>query len=276
MGYEQIYTERRGSVELVVMNRPERLNAWTPKMSEELAEAIASANADDEVGAIVLTGEGRGFCAGADMEATFKTRMDGEDPGADTAGGSGGMPASIDWVKLIRTSKPCIAAVNGAAIGIGITKILPFDVIVASPRAKIGIVFVKVGIVPELASTHFLVQRVGWGRANELMLTGRIVAGEEAVSLGLADILAGEDDVIERALKIAEQMAANPAPMLRMTKDLLMCNAAETDLDKVQALETEYLKECWTLPEHHEAVNAFLEKRAPDFKAVRRASLSKG
>ena len=109
-----------------------------------------------------------------------------------------------------------------------------------------------------------------------MMLTGRIVAGDEAVSLGLADILAGEDDVVERALEIAEQMAANPAPMLRMTKDLLMRNAAETDLDKVQALETEYLKECWTLPEHHEAVNAFLEKRAPDFKAAKRASLAKG
>ena len=269
MTYEQIRTETRGAVRVVFMNRPDKLNAWTPRMSEELADAIAAANADPEIGAIVLTGEGRGFCAGADMEATFKTRMDGKDPGENTAGGSGGMPASVDWVKLIRESKPCIAAVNGAAIGIGITKILPFDVIVTSEKAKIGIVFVKVGIVPELASTHFLVQRVGWGRANELMLTGRIVTGKEAVELGLADILAAPETTLDTALEIAAQMAENPSPMLRMTKDLLMRNAAETDLDLVQARETEYLRECWTLPEHHEAVNAFLEKRPPDFRGAR-------
>lgn len=268
MTYEQIRTETRGAVRLVIMNRPDKLNAWTPRMSEELADAVDAANADRDIGAIVLTGEGRGFCAGADMEATFKTRMDGEDPGENTAGGSGGMPASVDWVKLIRESKPCIAAVNGAAIGIGITKILPFDVIVASEKAKIGIVFVKVGIVPELASTHFLVQRVGWGRANDLMLSGRIVSGVEAVDLGLADVLASPDTVLDKALELASQMADNPSPMLRMTKDLLMKNAAETDLDLVQARETEYLKECWTLPEHHEAVNAFLEKRPPDFRKV--------
>ena len=269
MAYEQIHTSKRGNVAVVTLNRPDRLNAWTPKMSEEMAAAFAAANADDDVGAIVLTGEGRGFCAGADMDAVFSTRIGGEDPGNDTAGGSGGMPASVDWVKLIRESKPCIAAVNGAAIGIGVTKIMPFDVIVASPKAKLGFVFVKVGIVPELASTHFLPMRVGWGRANELMLTGRIVGGEEAVAMGLADVLSGEDDVLERAIEIGEQMAQNPAPMLRMTKDLLMTNVAETDLDAAQSRETEYLKECWTLPEHHEAVAAFTEKRPPDFKAAK-------
>ena len=269
MSFEQIRTEQRGAVSIIYMNRPDRLNAWTPKMSEELADAIAAANTDNDVSAIVLTGEGRGFCAGADMDAVFSTRIDGEDPGNDTAGGSGGMPASVDWVKIIRESKPCIAAVNGAAIGIGVTKIMPFDVIVASPRAKFGFAFVKVGIVPELASTHFLPLRVGWGRANELMLTGRIVKGEEAVALGLADVLSGEDDVVERAVEIGEQMAQNPGPMLRMTKDLLMTNVSETDLDAAQQRETDYLKECWKTPEHHEAVAAFTENRAPDFKAAK-------
>ncbi|MEO0982533.1 MAG: enoyl-CoA hydratase-related protein [Pseudomonadota bacterium] len=270
MAYEQIRVERRGEVELLTMNRPDKLNAWTPKMSEELADAIQKANADEDVGAIVLTGEGRGFCAGADMDATFKTRLDGGDPGADTAGGSGGLPAGLDWISLIRDSKPCIAAVNGAAVGIGVTQILPFDVIVASEKAKFGFVFVKVGIVPELASTHFLTQRVGWGRANELMLTARLVPGAEAVELRLADILTPPDEVVDTAVRLGAQIAQNPAPMLRMTKDLLMRNAVETDLTTVQRRETDYLKQCWSLPEHHEAVNAFLEKRAPDFKAARR------
>lgn len=274
MTYTQIRSEKRGSVALITMDRPERLNAWTPTMAGEMAEAIEAANADDDVGAIVLTGEGRGFCAGADMEATFKTRLDGTDPGENTAGGSGGMPEAVDWISLIRASKPCIAAVNGHAVGIGITQILPFDYIVVADSAKIGLVFVKVGIVPELASSHFLVQRVGWGRANELMLTGRLVSGGEAVEIQLADEVLAADAVVDRALAIGEKMAENPAPMLRMTKDLLMRNAVDTDLNAVQKRETDYLKQCWKLPEHHEAVNAFLEKRSPDFKAAKAGASS--
>ncbi len=272
MDYTQIRTEDRGAVAVITMNRPERLNAWTPHMASELAHAIAAANANDDIGAIVLTGEGRGFCAGADMDATFKTRIDGTDPGENTAGGSGGMPENVDWIRLIRESKPCVAAVNGAAIGIGITQILPFDFIVASEAAKISVMFIKVGIVPELASTQFLTQRVGWGRANELALTGRLVNGEEAAEMGLVDEAVAPDATLERAVEIAGQMAQNPAPMLRMIKDLMMRNAVDTDLDAVQKRETDYLKQCWKLPEHHEAVNAFLEKRPPDFKAARSRS----
>src|ERR1041384_8009055 len=158
--------ERRDAVALVTLNRPEKLNAWTPTMAVEQAKAIEEANADPKVGAIVMTGAGRGFCAGADMEATFKSRLDGVDPGQDTQSGSGGMPATLDWVGLLRKSKPLVAAVNGAAVGIGMTMILPFDVIVASEKAKFGMLFIKVGLVPELASTHFLVQRIGFGRAS--------------------------------------------------------------------------------------------------------------
>jgi hypothetical protein len=106
-------------------------------MAVEQAAAIDEVNADPKVGAIVMTGAGRGFCAGADMEATFKSRIDGVDPGEDTASGSGGMPASLDWVGLLRRSKPLVAAVNGAAVGIGMTMILPFDVIVASGEGEV-------------------------------------------------------------------------------------------------------------------------------------------
>src|SRR5258705_9912777 len=107
--------ERRAAVALLTLNRPEKLNAWTPTMAVEQAKAIEEANADPKIGAIVMTGAGRGFCAGADMEATFKSRLDGVDPGEDTQSGSGGMPATLDWVGLLRKSKPLAAAVNGAA-----------------------------------------------------------------------------------------------------------------------------------------------------------------
>src|SRR5262249_4795125 len=150
MAYSLITYERRDAVALLTLNRPEKLNAWTPAMAVEQAHAIEAANADPAIGAIVMTGAGRGFCAGPDMEATFKSRIDGVDPGEDTASGSGGMPASLDWVGLMRRSKPLVAAVNGAAVGIGMTMILPFDVILASEKAKFGMLFIKGGPFPQL------------------------------------------------------------------------------------------------------------------------------
>lgn len=144
MAYETVLTETRGEVRVLTMNRPDRLNAWTPQMGGELADAITDANDDPDIGAIVLTGAGRGFCAGADMSDTFQTRIDGEDPGEDTAHGQGGFPRGIDWVALCRRSKPLVAAVNGAAVGIGTTQVLPFDSIVASAdHAKFGMAFIK-------------------------------------------------------------------------------------------------------------------------------------
>src|SRR5437762_5659511 len=180
MTFQLIRYEASDGIAQITLDRPEKLNAWTPQMAVEQADALRRANDDRSVGAIVMTGAGRAFCAGADMELTFKSRIEGRDPGEDTAGGQGGMPAGLDWVRLVRESKPMIAAVNGPAVGIGMTMILPFDVIVASDRARFGMLFVKVGLVPELASTHFLVQRVGFGRASELCLTGGLYGAEEA------------------------------------------------------------------------------------------------
>jgi enoyl-CoA hydratase/carnithine racemase len=266
MSYSLVTVERRDAVALITLNRPEKLNAWTPAMAVEQARAIEEANADPAVGAIVMTGAGRGFCAGADMEATFKSRIDGVDPGEDTASGSGGMPASLDWVGLLRRSKPLVAAVNGAAVGIGMTMILPFDVIVASEKAKFGMLFIKVGLVPELASTHFLVQRIGFGRASEMCLSGRLYSGIEAHAWGLADRVCAPESLLDEALKLATDIAANPDPQLRMIKSLLSRNGSDTDLGAVQRLESEMLRECWKSPEHKEAVTAFLQKRAPRFR----------
>lgn len=266
MSHEQILVEPRGNVALVTLNRPDRLNAWTPKMAEELAEAFERANDDPAIGAIVVTGAGRGFCAGADMEATFKTRLDGGDPGRDTAGGDGGMPAGLDWVDLCRRSKPLVAAVGGAAVGVGMTMILPFDVIVASEKAKFGMFFIRMGLVPELASSHFLTSRMGFGRSSEMCLSGRLVGGEEAFDSGLADRLVPHDGLVEAAMEVAAGFAGNPDRQLRMIKQLLTENACATDLSEVQRRETALLRECWKSPEHKEAVEAFLAKRPPRFR----------
>jgi enoyl-CoA hydratase/carnithine racemase len=263
--FDTIQVEQRDEVCLVTLDRPERLNAWTPRMAEDLRVAFTAANHDSAVGAIVVTGAGRGFCAGADMEDTFSARLRGEDPGVDTASGDGGMPAALDWVELCRTSKPLVAAVNGAAVGVGLTMILPFDVLLASTKAKLAMAFIKVGLVPELASTHLLVQRMGFGRASEMALTGRLYLGEEAFAAGLVDHLCEPDALLEEALALASAMAANPAPQLQMIKQLLTVNASETDLSLVQRRESELLRRCWESPEHAEAVAAFLAKRQPNF-----------
>jgi enoyl-CoA hydratase/carnithine racemase len=126
--------------------------------------------------------------------------------------------------------------------------------------------FIKVGLVPELASSHFLVQRIGFGRASEMCLSGRLYTADEAARIGLVDHLVSADELMPRAMGLAQEMATNPDPQLRMIKELLTRNASETDLKLVQQRETDFIRHCWTTPEHKEAVSAFLEKRAPNFR----------
>jgi enoyl-CoA hydratase/carnithine racemase len=267
--YTQITVTDDGPITVITLNRPDRLNAWTPRMAEEQVHAIQTANDDPRVGAIVMTGAGRGFCAGADMEATFQTRIDGNDPGNDTAGGVGGMPKGLDWVSFLRQSKPIVCAVNGAAVGIGVTMCLPADQIVASTAAKFGMGFIKMGIVPELASTTLLTARVGFGRASDLCLSGRLLSGAEAHTIGLADQLAEPDDLMGTAMEVARSYAANPDRQLQMVKQLLTENLFEADLMVAQRREMACLSECWATPEHKEAVAAFLGKRPPVFRPER-------
>jgi enoyl-CoA hydratase/carnithine racemase len=193
------------------------------------------------------------------MQDTFKSRLDGNDPAGDGEH-SGGMPPDVDWIALVRESKPLIAAVNGAAVGIGMTMILPFDVIVASERAKFGMLFIKVGLVPELASTRLLVQRVGFGRAGEMCLSGRLYEASEAHRIGLADRLISPDELMDSAIALAAEIAENPRPQLRMIKRLLTENSVESDLRLVQRREHELIRECWRSVEHRRAVEAFLAR----------------
>ena len=259
--YKTIIYDQKEGVALITLNRPEKLNAWTPSMAEELASALGEANRDSSIGAIVMTGSGKGFCAGADIEETFKTRIDGKDPGKDTQSGHGGMPKEVDWVDLIRKSKPIIGAINGAAVGIGITMILPFDVIMASAKSKFGMFFIQMGLVPESASSHYLVQRMGFGRASELCLSGRLIDAQEALTSGLVDFLVDSDELLESALSKAKIIADNPGPQLNMVKELLSMNGSETDLNLVQDRESKMLRECWKTPEHKAAVKKFLNSK---------------
>lgn len=257
MDYEQITFERYDRVGLITLNRPQRMNAWTYRMSAELGHVINACNDEPGIGAMVVTGAGRGFCAGADIGDTFQAQLDGDRPDAGVE--------REDWVALVRRSKPLVAAVNGAAIGVGATMILPFDVIVASGQAKFAMGFIKMGLVPELASSHFLVQRMGFGRASEMCLSGSLYGGEEAHAMGLVDRLVPHEELLDEALALASRFAENPTPQLRWVKELLTENGSETDLGAVQRRELERLGAAYKTPEHKEAVAAFLEKRQPNF-----------
>jgi enoyl-CoA hydratase/carnithine racemase len=261
-GYEQILFEVQDSIAVLTLNRPERMNAWTYQMSRELSHAIGVCNEDSAIGAIIITGAGRGFCAGADIEHNFKARLDGDDDRGDDA---------TPWVRLLRQSKPVIAAVNGASVGVGATMILPADIIVAADSAKFAMGFIKMGLVPELASSHFLVQRMGFGRASEMCLTGKMYPASEAHAMGLVDHLVADDALMDKAMDLARAIAANPGPQLRWVKQLLTENGCATDLDEVQRLEGKLLQQAFASPEHKEAVAAFLDKRTPDFIGARAA-----
>ena len=199
-------------------------------------------------------GAGRGFCAGVDIKDKFKARLDDQQ-----------QRSSGDWISLVRSSKPLIAAVNGACVGVGATMILPMDVIVPSDMARFAMAFVKMGVTPELASSHFLVQRVGFGRANEMCLTGRLYTGQEAYEMRLADRLVNHDSLLANAIDLANEMAANLSTHLRWVKQLITENGSETDISKVRAREGKILAQAYASPEHQEAVQAFIEKREPNF-----------
>jgi enoyl-CoA hydratase/carnithine racemase len=258
--YETILTSLNEGVMTITMNRPDRLNAWTYQMGAELQQALESGNNDNDVDVFIITGAGRGFCAGADIKDLFKDQAD--------SGGSDERPAR-DWVGLVRQSKPIIAAVNGAAVGVGLTQILPCDFIMASPEAKFSARFVKMGVVPELASSYYLVARAGFGLANRMMLTGETIDAQEALRIGLVDELVDSaENLLNRATELAKQIGENPSRTLGVVKELVTANMAEPDIKAVQRREMAALAEAYKSPEHHEAIAAFIEKRPPNFKQL--------
>ena len=256
--YEQILTDVDESIVVITLNRPDRLNAWTYQLMAELADAVRHANFDDAIEGIVVTGAGRGFCAGADVTDVFQ----GGEERPDNR-------ASDDWVELVRSSKPIGAAINGPAIGVGLSMVLPFDVLVADRDAKLSLRFIKMGLVPELASSRFMTLRCGWGAASDLALTGRTVLGDEALALRLVDGVTEPGEALAETTARVRAMGENPLAAVRAVKQLFTANATETDLAAVQARELSALAEAFRSPEHREAISAFMEKREPDFRAAR-------
>jgi enoyl-CoA hydratase/carnithine racemase len=260
MTYEQILYERRGRAALITLNRPEKLNAWTSQMNSEMCAALRAANDDPDVGAVVLTGAGRGYCAGADISNWQRSLNEGSTP-ASVRNEPRDRDPSDNWVTLVRQSKPVIAAVNGPAVGIGVTHILPADIRIASEAARFGFIFVRMGVLPELASTYYLAQIVGLGAAQELCLRASMIDAQEAYRLGLVSRIVPAERLLDEALALGEEIARLPGPQLRMTKDLFNHNATDMDVQADMAREGEALQKAYASPEFKEAVTAFMERR---------------
>src|SRR5579864_7933876 len=202
MSYEHILSETAGRVGIIRLNRPSKLNAWTAQMSTEIQDQIGEWNHDAGIGAIVVTGEGRAFCAGADLGGFAQRIVDnqGTTPSVPRVGGG-------NIATFLRRAKPTIAAVNGYAAGVGLTMILPMDVRIASTEARLSIRFIKMGLMPELGSTRLLAQIVGLGHATDMCLTGRFVEAEEALRMGLVSDVVPPDQLMETALAKANEIA---------------------------------------------------------------------
>lgn len=250
--------ERRGRVGLITLNRPERLNAWSPDMARLVHDYIEEANNDPGIGAVVLTGAGRGFCSGADLSGAGRPAAGAP---ARPRGEGESMPS------FMQRSKPLIAAINGPSVGVGLTLTLCCDVRIASDRARLSMRFVRIGLTPELGSTYLLPQIVGLGYATELILTGKIIDAAEAGRVGLVNKVVAHDDLLPEALALADEIAFNPSQHVRWAKRMIYSNAANDNLRSVLQTEDEIFGQAGRTDARAEAAKAFMEKREPNFHA---------
>jgi enoyl-CoA hydratase/carnithine racemase len=269
MAYSEILYERDGPIATITLNRPEKLNAYTSTMGEELADAFWTADADDDVRVIIVTGAGRGFCAGADISAgaaSFDARS-----GATKAFGSakpgGDVRRRGGFVGTIfNCRKPSIVAFNGAAVGVGMTLALPMDIKVASTAAKFGFIFSRRGLVPEAGSAWFLPRLVGMSQALRWCITGRIFDAEEALRGGLISEIVAPDQLQARAREIALEIAENTAPVsVAMTRQMLWRFGPQDSPDEVLKVDGGWSMQLGSGPDVAEGVSAFLQKRKPAF-----------
>jgi 2-(1,2-epoxy-1,2-dihydrophenyl)acetyl-CoA isomerase len=265
MSEPTVLFELRASVALVTLNRPQALNSFTRQMHEELRAALDRIAGDKSIRATVLTGAGRGFCAGADL-AEFDVspgpnRVERADPGPVIE-----KLFNPTVRKLLELRVPTIAAVNGVAAGAGASLAMTCDLAVAAPSAVFVQAFSKIGLVPDAGGSWFLVKKLGLARAMGCAMLGDKVGAQDAKEWGMIwDVAPEGQDCVEAAMKLAQRLAAMPTAALVQTRKLLRA-AASTELDRQLDLERETQSALGRTHDYLEGVTAFLEKRAPQFK----------
>ena len=265
MSYEHISYRVEDRIAVITLNRPDALNAFTTRMMHELLDAVARIDRDDDVRVAVVTGAGRAFCAGADLSSggsTFDASAGGDTVGlGDHRDGGGRVTLAI-----FQCRKPVIAAINGAAVGVGITMTLAMDVRIAAEDAKVGFVFARRGIVPEACSSWFLPRIVGIAKASELCLTGRVFRAADEASSGLFNAVLPTAEVLPRALAIAREIAENTSAVsVALARALLWHGLGERDPQSAHLIDSKCIHWTGRNPDAYEGVQSFLEKRAPRF-----------
>lgn len=275
--YETLLVDVDDGVATLTFNRPEKMNAFNARMTVEFTDAIWALEADEAVRVIVVTGAGRAFCSGIDLEAgadVFGSEAHGQTAAEKEAGVDARSIARDNAFWTMRT--PIIGAINGAAVGAGLTVPMLFDIRYAAEDAKLGFTFSRRGIVADANSTWFLPRLVGVERALDLLLTGRMFTGTEAAAMGLVSRALPRDEVLPAALELARDIAANTAPAsVAITKRLVYRNLQELDREAAFALETDVIWWAGRLPDAVEGIMSFLEKRAPQWQVSKQVELPK-
>ena len=265
MAYEAILLDVKDQVATITLNRPERLNAWNAQMAGELSEALTACNENDDVRAIVITGAGRAFCAGADLRGGGQTFG-----GREQSGGQRPQPRAqpeqrrpnvLPW----QLDKPVIAAINGHAVGVGLTYPMMCDIRFVAENAKLQFAFVRRGVIPELASHAIVARVIGLSNAADLLLSGRIVLGKEAAELGLASKALPAEQVLPAALEKARDFA-NAAPASVAISKRLLWEGMTLSIPEMQKREGPLFAWTGNQADAREGVVSFLEKRAPEWK----------
>ena len=272
MKFECILYEVKNKVLTITLNRPERLNAYTGQMQTDLIEAFDKAGKDDDIRVIIVTGAGRGFCAGADLGAggnTFNREV------RNNKGETEGIKDDPEWMRdgggrttlaIFDCPKPVIAAFNGPAVGVGVTMTLPMDIRIASEEAKFGFVFARRGLVPEAASSWFLPRVVGINKALEWTFSGRVFSPEEAKEGGLIRSIHPADKLLEEANKIAQEIVENTSAVsVAMTRQMLWKLLGADHPMEAHKVDSRAIYELGQGGDAKEGVESFLEKRPPEF-----------
>jgi len=268
--YQQILYDVADGVATITLNRPDQLNAFTVRMMHEMIDAFDRTDADDDVRAVIVTGAGRGFCAGADLSGGGDT-FDASSRGRDVGVGDDGHRIPRDGggrvtLRIFESLKPVIAAINGPAVGVGITMTLPMDIRIAAADAKIGFVFARRGLVPEAASSWFLTRVVGIGRAMEWVSTGRVFLADEALAAGLVRSVHPAGEVVDVARGIAREIAENTAPVsVALSRQMLWRMLGADHPMEAHKLDSLAIVTRGASDDAREGVVSFLEKRAPRF-----------
>jgi enoyl-CoA hydratase/carnithine racemase len=266
MAYEQILYSVDDSILTITLNRPDRLNAFTETMCRELVDAFDHADADDSVRAVIVTGAGRAFCAGADLGSggdTFDSPAQGRQESLAEHRDGGGYVT----LRIYDCKKPVIAAINGPAVGVGVTMTLPMDVRIASATARFGFVFARRGIVPEACSSWFLPRAVGMSRAAEWVYTGRVFPAEEALAGGLVSRIVAPGETVPAARALAREIVDNTSAMsVALARQMLWKMAGADHPMEAHKVDSKAIYWMGRSPDAYEGVSAFLEKRPAKFK----------